>query len=472
MNTITTDKNTYKMNTEGRKNTLGYKLVCGMEIHAELKTNSKMFCGCKNDPFGAEKPNIYTCPVCLGMPGGLPVANKTAIEWTIKVGLALGCKINLFSKFDRKNYFYPDLPKAYQISQYDLPFCYDGVVETSLGPVRITRIHLEEDTGKLQHTTLNGEKVSLIDYNRSSVPLMEIVTEPDIKSPEHAKEYAKAIRDTLRYLEVADCDMDQGGMRLEANISLAPDSMDTEQGELPNYKVEVKNINSFRFAEQAIEFEMQRQAEILDSGDTPTQETRGFDSEKAVTFSQRTKEDAEDYRYFPDPDLPPIRFTKEHIEQLRAELPELMKDKIERWEAEFSVEPRYANLLIDSIATATLLEQAFTQLQKEGKKPNKLANVLANKKLDLEVNKETALKLSPEKLVAEFNSLFATDEVPETEIITVIQEVMNENQDAVEKYKAGQKQVVGFFIGQTMRRLGKKVDSKELSKLLMQELDR
>lgn len=472
MNTITTDKKTYKVNAEGRESTRGYKLVCGMEIHAELKTNSKMFCGCKNDPFGAEKPNIHTCPVCLGMPGGLPVANKTAIEWTIKVGLALGCKINLFSKFDRKNYFYPDLPKAYQISQYDLPFCYDGVVETSFGPVRITRIHLEEDTGKLQHTTINGEKVSLIDYNRSSVPLMEIVTEPDIKSPEQAKEYAKVIRDTLRYLEVADCDMDQGGMRLEANISLAPDSMDTEHGELPNYKVEVKNINSFRFAEQAIEFEMQRQAEILDSGDTPTQETRGFDSEKAITFSQRTKEDAEDYRYFPDPDLPPIRFTKEHIEQLRAELPELMKDKIERWEAEFSVEPRYANLLIDSIATATLLEQAFTQLQKEGKKPNKLANVLANKKLDLEVNKETALEISPEKLVAEFNSLFATDEVPETEIITVIQEVMNENQDAVEKYKAGQKQVVGFFIGQTMRRLGKKVDSKELSKLLMQELDR
>ncbi|GIK83770.1 MAG: aspartyl/glutamyl-tRNA(Asn/Gln) amidotransferase subunit B [Patescibacteria group bacterium] len=447
METITTEKNTYK-------------LVCGMEIHAELKTNSKMFCGCKNDPFGAKQPNIYTCPVCLGMPGGLPVANKTAIEWTIKVGLALGCKINLFSKFDRKNYFYPDLAKAYQISQYDLPFCYDGVVETSYGPVRITRIHLEEDTGKLQHTTINGKKVSLIDYNRSSVPLMEIVSEPDIHSPEQAKEYAKKIRDLLRYLEVADCDMDQGGMRLEANISLAEKSAQ----KLPNYKVEVKNINSFRFAEQAITYEMDRQAKILDDGKTPVQETRGFDSVKISTFSQRTKEDAEDYRYFPDPDLPPITFTQKQIDAMRNELPELIIEKISRWEKEFAVEPRYSNLLIDSTQTAQLLEEAFTTLQKNNQEPNKLANVLANKKL--------AFEKTVEKLVQKFSELFATDTVPESEILSVINSIMEANPDAVAKYKAGQKQVVGFFMGQTLRAIGKKIDTKELTKLLQQELEK
>ncbi len=451
MNTIITDKNTYK-------------LVCGMEIHAELKTASKMFCGCKNDPFGAKEPNIYTCPVCLGMPGGLPVANKRAIEWTIKVGLALGCKINFFSKFDRKNYFYPDLPKAYQISQYDLPFCYDGVVETSYGPVQITRIHLEEDTGKLQHTTINGKKVSLVDYNRSSVPLMEIVSEPDLHSPEQAKEYAKKIRDLLRYLEVADCDMDQGGMRLEANISLAPASMNTEKSELPNYKVEVKNINSFRFAEQAIGYEMNRQAKILDEGKTPIQETRGFDSTKTVTFSQRTKEDAEDYRYFPDPDLPPITFTKKQIESMRAELPELIKEKIARWESEFKVEPRYSNLLFDSTKTAEVLENSFKLLQKADQEPNKLANVLANKKL--------AFVDSAEELVERFSKLFATDTVPETEIVAVIKTVMSQNPDAVQKFQAGQQQVIGFFMGQTLRLLGKKVDTKELTKLLIRELNK
>ncbi len=450
MNTITTEKNTYK-------------LVCGMEIHAELKTASKMFCGCKNNPFGAKQPNIYTCPVCLGMPGGLPVANKKAIEWTIKVGLALGCKINLFSKFDRKNYFYADLPKAYQISQYDLPFCYDGSVETSFGPVRITRIHLEEDTGKLQHTTIKGKKVSLVDYNRSSVPLMEIVSEPDLHSPEQAKEYAKKIRDLLRYLEVADCDMDQGGMRLEANISLAPASMKTEKGELPNYKVEVKNINSFRFAEQAIGYEMNRQAKILDEGKTPVQETRGFDSTKTITFSQRTKEDAEDYRYFPDPDLPPITFTKKQIEEVRAQLPELPDQKVSRWEKEYKVEPRYSNLLFDSTQTAIVLEDAFKLVQEKNQEPNKLANVLANKKV--------AFSKSATELVEQFSQMFAMDEVPESEILAVIHTILKQNPDAVEKFKSGQKQVIGFFMGQTLRALGKKVDTKELTQLLNKELE-
>lgn len=439
-----------------------YNLVCGMEVHAELKTNSKMFCGCKNDPFGAEKPNIYTCPVCLGMPGAIPVANKKAIEWTIKLGLALNCKINLFSKFNRKNYFYPDLPKAYQISQYDIPFCYEGVVETSFGPIRITRIHLEEDTGKLLHKKVNGEDVSLIDFNRSSVPLIEIVTEPDIKSPEQAKEYGKALRDIIRYLGIGDCDMEQGGMRLEANISLQ------EEGatKLPAYKTEVKNINSFRFVEQAIKYEMDRQEEILESGEVPLQETRGWDAKKSVTFSQRTKEDAEDYRYFPDPDLPPIRFTKEQVEKLRSELPELPKDLVIRWEKEYKVEPRFTELLFSSPAEAEWLENLFKLAEEKQVKASKLASEMANKKLKYKHSDKV------ETVINEYNKLHATADVDDSELITAITTVIETNGDAVERYKKGQKQLLNFFFGQTMKTLGKKVDVGHLRKLLQQELEK
>src|SRR3989338_7285330 len=260
-----------------------YQPIIGMETHVQLKTKSGMFCGCKNDP-NAEKPNIYTCPVCLGLPGALPVANKKAIEWTVKLGLTFGCKINLFSKFDRKHYFYPDLPKGYQISQYDLPFCYGGRVQTSFGSIGITRVHLEEDTGKLIHQKVNGRNVSLIDFNRSSVPLVEVVTEPEIYSSAQAKEYAKKLRQIIRYLDISDCDMEKGGMRLEANISL----MKEGETKLPKYKVELKNINSFRFLERGIEYEIERQTEILDVGKTPDQETRGYSAEKNITYIQRS----------------------------------------------------------------------------------------------------------------------------------------------------------------------------------------
>lgn len=459
-----TIKNIDPMKTHNQPPTTNnYLPIIGMEVHAELKTKSKMFCGCKNDPFHAEKPNIYTCPVCLGMPGGLPVANKAAVEWTIKLGLALNCQINLFSKFDRKNYFYPDLPKGYQISQYDLPFCYNGVLETDEGPVRIRRIHLEEDTGKLQHKTINGEKVSLIDFNRSSVPLIEIVTEPDIHSAAHAKAYAKKLRQILRFLDISDCDMEQGSMRLEANISLWKKVNDQQPttDNLPSYKVEVKNINSFTYLAKAIDFEIIRHQELLDRGETPIQETRGWNEDKAITFSQRTKEDAEDYRYFPDPDLPPIVFTNAQIEKLRAELPELPDQIIKRWHKEFGVESKYSIELLDLPETARKAEAVFSIAKAEVLDVNKLANMLVNKKLSVQLDSKVS------DILDAFKAATTVESVDATELQDAVSTVFEENPKAVADYKAGKEQIIGFLIGQTMKKLGKKVDAQSVRQTLV-----
>ncbi|MGD9129099.1 MAG: Asp-tRNA(Asn)/Glu-tRNA(Gln) amidotransferase subunit GatB [Candidatus Woesebacteria bacterium] len=437
-----------------------YIPVIGLEIHAELKTKSKMFCGCKNDPFRAPKPNIYTCPVCLGMPGALPVANKKAIEWTVKLGLALNCKINLFSKFDRKNYFYPDLPKGYQISQYDIPFCYDGEINTSEGKVGITRIHLEEDTGKLLHKTIDGKKVSLIDFNRSSVPLIEIVTEPDIKSASQAKEYAKKLRDIIRYLKIGDCDMEQGGMRLEANVSLKSES---EQA-LPNYKVEVKNINSFRFLEQAINSEIKRQSQILDSGKTPAQETRGWDAKISKTFSQRSKEEAEDYRYFPDPDLPPIRFTKKQIKSIKNSLPELPTAKSARWEQKYQIELRFALPLANKRKRAEVLDKVWPKIKKEKINSNELAKAIINKRFKLNLNDDA------KTIVSKFKQTIQLDKVDKNELEKVVIKILKANPDAVKKYRDGKRQVIGFLIGQVMREIKKKIDAKTLKKMIEKKI--
>ncbi len=435
-----------------------YTPIIGMEIHAELKTKSKMFCGCKNDPFGAEQPNTHTCPVCLGMPGALPVANKKAIEWTIKLGLALHCKINLFSKFDRKNYFYADLAKGYQISQYDIPFCYEGYIDTNEGRVRITRIHLEEDTGKLLHKTVDGKKVSLIDFNRSGVPLVEIVTEPDIRSASQASEYAKKLRQIIRYLEIGDCDMEQGGMRLEANLSLSndPDLMKDGQldySHLPKYKVEVKNINSFRFLEQAIQFEITRQSKILNSGELPIQETRGFNAAKASTFSQRTKEEAADYRYFPDPDLAPIRFTSEQIKAIKADLPELADAKASRWQKDYQLEARYAQQLTSNRQKADWYEQVWQTADKAKIKANDLAKAMVNKKLAF-----TELKDQASKIVKTYQDSKQTDSIDSNELSNIVTQVVSANPDAVEKYKAGKVQILGFLMGQIMKEAKKKIE--------------
>jgi aspartyl-tRNA(Asn)/glutamyl-tRNA(Gln) amidotransferase subunit B len=441
-----------------------YTLICGLEIHAELKTHSKMFCGCKNDPFHAKDPNIHTCPVCLGMPGALPVANRTAIEWVLKLGLALNCTVNLFSKFDRKHYFYPDLPKGYQISQYDIPFCENGYLKTPEGRVRIRRIHLEEDTAKLQHTTIGDAEVSLIDFNRSSVPLVEVVSEPDIKSPLQAKLYAKKIRQVLRFLDVADCDMEQGGMRLEANISVQSEDERTAQ-QLPAYKVEVKNINSFRFLEQAIAFEVPRQTKVRESGALPIQETRGFNPTRGETFSQRTKEEAEDYRYFPDPDLPPVRFTAEYIETLQSTIPELPDAVLERLETTYGVESRFADSFVESPSDAQWLESMCEEAQRVQIKPNDVVSALRNKKINGSANDE------PKIILQRYQALTAVSDISEAEVISAVKTVMTANPDAVAKYQAGDLKVLGFFMGQVMRELGKKVDANEIRAILQKVLN-
>lgn len=459
-----------------------YKLVCGLEVHAELKTKSKMFCSCKNDPFGAEKPNTYTCPVCLGMPGALPIANRQAIEWTIKLGLALNCKINLFSKFDRKNYFYPDLPKGYQISQYDIPFCYDGYLNTKEGRIGIHRIHLEEDTAKLAHQEIDlddGEfakrtllvpegrdgnkkiKATLIDFNRSSVPLVEIVTEPDIVSAVQAKEYGQKLRQIMRYLNIADCNMEKGGMRLEANISLRREG----KNELPDYKVECKNINSFKFLESAINYEIIRQTEVLQNGSQPVQETRGYNSVTGKTFSQRSKEDAADYRYFPDPDLPPIEFTMEEIEKIRTTLPELPEDKIIRFMKDYNINEKLAKILVLNRQKSEFFEKVMELALKENLDCQKLANSLVNKKIKFEFTE------SVDDIVKKFKASIINEKIDEKELQKIIQETLQNNQDAVNKYKSGKTVVLGFLIGQVTKKLEKKADIEQVKKTLKTLLD-
>ncbi|MDP3995807.1 MAG: Asp-tRNA(Asn)/Glu-tRNA(Gln) amidotransferase subunit GatB, partial [bacterium] len=296
-----------------------YQPTIGLEIHIELKTRTKMFCSCLNNP-DEKKPNLNICPICMGHPGTLPVINEEAVTKVIKTGLAFNSEIPNHSKFDRKNYFYPDLPKGYQISQYDKPLCVGGYLEIptdqgSLKRIRITRVHLEEDTGSLAHP--EGENYSLVNFNRAGIPLMELVTEPDIASAYEAKKFAEDLHLIMHYLDVSDADMEKGQMRVEVNISLSE-----KKGELGT-KAEIKNLNSFRSVERAIDYEIKRQKEILESGGKILQETRGWDDVKGITVSQREKEEAHDYRYLPEPDLPGLRFSKEFIGKIKSEIPEL-----------------------------------------------------------------------------------------------------------------------------------------------------
>ena len=450
-----------------------YKPVIGLEIHIELKTKSKMFCQCLADYFG-KPPNTQVCPVCLGLPGALPVPNRQAIEWTILIGKALNCQINLISKFDRKHYFYPDLPKGYQISQYDLPFCQNGYLtiypssmkkekdhHKLLKKFRIRRVHLEEDTGKLLH----HEKETLIDFNRSGVPLVEIVTEPDFSNSEDVKRFLEELQVLIRYLRVSDCDMEKGTMRLEPNISVRYKNSKSKTkkqktlDELPNYKVEIKNINSFRFVKQAIDYEVKRQINLLEKGITPKQETRGFDNKKGITFSQRFKEEAHDYRYFTEPDIPPIILTKKEIEKLNQGLSpfEELRDLINNYGL------RYDDAFIltrdrDQVLFFKRLIDKFHLIEKQKGKTidnlnQKVAHLIVNKKISYKNEEEFINKALPILIPTKIDHKLLKD---------LIKKVIYQNSKAVSDYKRGKKGALMFLLGQVMKEIKEKAMAKEI----------
>lgn len=452
--------------------------VIGLEIHAELKTNTKIFCSCSTE-FGA-KPNENTCPICLGIPGTLPVLNEEVVNLAIKAGRAVNCTINNYNKMDRKNYFYPDLTKNYQTSQYDLPMCINGRVDFNYEgkevSVRINRIHIEEDAGKLVH--LDDEPVSLIDYNRAGVPLVEIVTEPDLRSPGEAAAFMRELKGILEYAEISDCRMEQGSIRCDANISIRPYGQE-EYGT----KVEIKNINSFREVQKALEKEEKRQKELYQYGEQYKikQETRRWDAGKGKTLPMRSKEEAHDYRYFPEPDLTPIIISNEKIEKLEKLLPEMPIEKRARFVSEYGLSEKDASIIIGSKALAKFYEDVV----QEGGNPKTASNYILGDLLRLlNANNMEAeeIKISPKNLVdlfkiieegkisntagkEVFKEMFENDRpvldiIEEkglsqiscsNEIEKLVDEVLSNNPKSIEDYKSGKTQAIGFLMGQVMK---------------------
>lgn len=454
-----------------------FQPVIGLEVHGQLLTKSKIFCGCSTR-FGAA-PNSNTCPVCLGMPGSLPVLNARVVEFAVRAGVALGCRINPRSIWSRKNYFYPDLPKGYQISQYDQPLCEHGALVFDVDGVEkrvgIRRIHLEEDAGKNVHDAGGGE--SLVDLNRAGVPLTEIVSEPDLRSAEEAAEYLKALRDVLVYIGVNDGNLEEGSFRCDANVSV----MRRGASELGT-RAELKNINSFRFVRQAIDFEIARQVAVLESGGKVVQETRLWDPQKGETRGMRSKEEAHDYRYFPEPDLPPLLVPEGMVERVRGELPELPREKHLRFQSDFGLPAYDAKILVAERALADFFESVWKHY---GGSAKKLANWFTGelqRLLKEESASLSALKFSAQhfaellKLVDQgevsansakdvFAEMFRTGKAPRTiveerglglekdtgAIEAAVDAVLAANPDEVAKYKAGKKQVLGFLVGQVMK---------------------
>ena len=431
-----------------------YQPVIGLEVHIELNTDTKMFCECPAYHF-SKPANTQTCPVCLGMPGALPYANEKAVENTIKFGLALGCEISNFSKWDRKHYRYPDLPKGYQISQYDLPLCKEG----KWSEKRIKRIHLEEDTGKLVHQTLDGREVSLVDFNRSGVALMEMVTEPDFDKIEDAIQFLKEAQLIARYLGVSDADMEKGSMRLEANISMKEEGSE----KLPDYKIELKNINSFKYLENAVKAEIIRQTEMLESGQTPLQETRGYDENKKRTFSQRIKEGSADYRYFPEPDLPPLIIGSENVESLRESMGTLPKDAREKL-SEMGLSDHYIETLVQNFERYQYFLKAVEMADRNLISEKLIANVMVNQNLDQKQEE-------PGSLIKYLLEIQNTDYSTLSEVDEAVNLVLSQNQKPVIDYKEGKTQVVGFLVGMVQKELKGKGNAKQVSERLIKKLE-
>ncbi|MDD5147164.1 MAG: Asp-tRNA(Asn)/Glu-tRNA(Gln) amidotransferase subunit GatB [Candidatus Daviesbacteria bacterium] len=434
-----------------------YEPIIGLEVHVELNTKSKMFCRCSADYFGKE-PNTHTCPVCLGLPGALPVINKQAIESCIKIGLALGCQISKKSLFERKNYFYPDLPKGFQISQYRWPLCINGQITLDSGQViRINRVHQEEDTGKLSH---RGD-VTLVDFNRSGVPLVEIVTEPDFRDVESVRDYAKKLQQLLRYLGVSNADMERGDMRLEANISVHPIAIASKASpwRLPDYRVELKNINSFRFIVAAIEYEIKRQIEALEKGEKLLQETRGWNEDKKCTFLQRSKEEAHDYRYFPEPDLPEIEIQNSDTKKIAEQLPELPWSKSKRFADEFKLTATQAQILSESKELAWFFEETVKHGNKHGVSAKEIANHLINKKTDINI-------VLPVQVIEELKGKRVGIIENKEELEELAEQAVKKNANAVLDYKKGKEVALQVLIGAVMKLSLGKADIAKLKPIL------